>query len=101
MQRDLLPITVKPEFVISDPLAITAVILNYNYGRFLRSAIESLLGQQGKPFAQIIVVDDGSTDDSAQIIAGFGDRIESIALTNGGQLGAAVAALELVRAPYV
>lgn len=101
MQRDLLPISVTPGVVISDPLAVTAVILNYNYGRFLRAAIKSLLEQQGKPFAQIIVVDDGSTDDSAQIIAEFGDRIESIALTNGGQLGAAVAALELVRAPYV
>jgi glycosyltransferase involved in cell wall biosynthesis len=87
--------------VSSDPLAIAAVVLNYNYGRFLRKAIKSLLSQQGRSFAQIIVVDDGSTDDSARVIAEFGDQIESIALTNGGQLGAAVAGLELVRTPYV
>lgn len=49
------------------PLTVTAVITNYNQGKFFRSAFQSLLAQTRVP-DQIIVVDDKSTDDSVKII---------------------------------
>jgi glycosyltransferase involved in cell wall biosynthesis len=65
----------------------TVIINNYNYGRFLATAIESALNQT-YPDTEIVVVDDGSTDESRQIIAGYGDRIRPVLKTNGGQASA-------------
>ena len=47
------------------------VIPTFNYGRFLRRAIDSAVSQKGDDF-EVIVVDDGSTDDSPQIAASYG-----------------------------
>ncbi len=65
-------------------LSVSIVINNYNYGRFVGAAIESALAQT---YAKIetIVVDDGSKDDSREIISAFGQRITAIFKTNGGQ----------------
>lgn len=49
---------------------ITAVIPTFNYGRYIARAIESALGQT-RPPDEIIVIDDGSTDDTAQVLARF------------------------------
>jgi hypothetical protein len=65
-------------------MRIDIVINNYNYGRFLAAAIDSALGQT-YPFVRVIVVDDGSTDDSPHIIASYGDRIVPVLKPNGGQ----------------
>ena len=50
-----------------------AVVPVYNGGEFIESAIESILNQSFFP-SQIIVVDDGSTDDTARIVKKFGDK---------------------------
>ena len=65
------------------PLTASVIINNYNYGHFLRGAIDSVLSQTHAP-VDIIVVDDGSTDNSADIIRSYGDRITAILKTNGG-----------------
>jgi glycosyltransferase involved in cell wall biosynthesis len=62
----------------------TVIINNYNYGRFLATAIESALNQTYAD-TEVVVVDDGSTDDSRQIIAGYGNRIRPVLKANGGQ----------------
>jgi len=62
---------------------VSVIIPNYNYGRFLRQAITSALGQTAKP-REVIVVDDGSTDDSREIIRSFGDAIIAIDQKNAG-----------------
>jgi len=59
------------------------VITSYNYARFLQGSIDSALAQT-YPNLEVIVVDDGSTDGSRDIIAGYGDRIVPILKPNGG-----------------
>jgi len=67
---------------MSGPL-VSVIIGNYNYGRFLTDAIDSALGQT-YPCTEVIVVDDGSTDNSREVIAGYGNKITSILKPNGG-----------------
>jgi glycosyltransferase involved in cell wall biosynthesis len=59
-------------------------ITNYNYAQFLREAIESALNQTYYPI-EIIVVDDGSTDNSRAIISSYGTQLTAIFKENGGQ----------------
>ncbi|MBI3011711.1 MAG: glycosyltransferase [Candidatus Omnitrophica bacterium] len=56
------------------PPLISVIIPNHNYGRYLGQAIESVLGQSYSR-VEVIVVDDGSTDDSMEVLRRFGDRI--------------------------
>ena len=58
---------------MSQTPSVSVVIPNYNYGRFVSQAIESVLAQP-VPISEITVVDDGSTDDSLKVIARFGRR---------------------------
>ncbi|MGF6853350.1 glycosyltransferase family 2 protein [Paraburkholderia sp. CI3] len=65
-------------------LFFSVVVANYNYGRFVRQAIESALAQDW-PNREVIVVDDGSTDNSAEVIRSYGEQITAIFKENGGQ----------------
>lgn len=67
---------------------VSIVINNYNYGRFLDDAIGSALNQTYRHI-EVIVVDDGSTDESRQILACYAGRIKSIFQENRGQSQAA------------
>ena len=67
---------------------VSIIINNYNYERFLPEAIDSALAQT-YAFTEVIVVDDGSTDGSREIIKQYGDRITPCFQTNGKQ-GAAL-----------
>ncbi len=60
---------------------ITVIIPNYNYARYLGKAIDSVLGQTFQPL-EIIVVDDGSTDDSVSIARKYGGRLKLIQQEN-------------------
>lgn len=72
---------------MSQPVAVEIVIGNYNYGRFLDAAIDSALAQR-HPHSRVIVVDDGSTDHSREVMARYGDRITTVFKENGGQASA-------------
>ena len=65
------------------PKSVSVVIPAYNYGRFIADAIASVL-EQTHPPAEIIVVDDGSTDDTAAVVATFGDAVRYIRQHNAG-----------------
>jgi glycosyltransferase involved in cell wall biosynthesis len=60
------------------------IINNYNYGRYIRKAIASALGQTYAD-CEVVVVDDGSSDDSVSVIHSYGDQIVSVLKENGGQ----------------
>lgn len=70
----------------SSPL-VSIIINNYNYERFLKNAIESALNQTWA-FKEVIVVDDGSDDDSSNIIRSYGKSIIPVLKENGGQASA-------------
>jgi glycosyltransferase involved in cell wall biosynthesis len=66
---------------------VSILINNYNYGRFLNESIESALAQTYSN-CEVIVVDDGSTDCSREVIAQYGNRIVPVVKENGGQASA-------------
>jgi hypothetical protein len=71
---------------VTQPL-VSVVIDNYNYGRFIATAIRSALAQT-YPGVEVVVVDDGSTDDSRAVIERFGGRVRAVYQANGGQSAA-------------
>jgi len=77
------------------------VIPCHNYGRFLRTAIDSILVQSLKNY-EIIVVNDASTDDTAKIVLDYGDRIKYIHIEENIGPGAAwVEGLKHVNGKYI
>jgi glycosyltransferase involved in cell wall biosynthesis len=54
-------------------LAVDIVISNHNYGDFLMDAIESACNQT-HPNVNVVVVDDGSTDDSREVLRRYRGR---------------------------
>jgi glycosyltransferase involved in cell wall biosynthesis len=66
---------------------VSILINNYNYGRYIGEAIDSALAQTYKN-REVVVVDDGSTDNSIEVIASYGNRIRLVAKENGGQSSA-------------
>ncbi len=70
------------------PMPLASIIINnYNYARFLPYAIDSALNQT-YPHVEVIVVDDGSTDNSKAVLERYGNRIRAILKENGGQVSA-------------
>lgn len=66
------------------PVRASIIINNYNYAHFLRGCIESALAQSHSP-TEVIVVDDGSTDDSRAVIESFGSAVHPLFKSNEGQ----------------
>ena len=68
---------------------VTVLIDAYNYGRFIEEAIDSVLSQDFPPEQfEILVVDDGSTDDTAERVKKYVARIQYLYKPNGGQASA-------------
>jgi glycosyltransferase involved in cell wall biosynthesis len=80
----------------SAPLPIDVVITNHNYARFLPEAVESACAQT-HPDVHVVVVDDGSTDGSRELLEAYSDRVEVVLKEQGGQASALNAGLELCR----
>jgi glycosyltransferase involved in cell wall biosynthesis len=73
---------------------VSVIIDNYNYGRFLGTAIDSALNQTYRN-VEVIVVDDGSTDNSRDIITGYEGQVIPVFKQNGGQASAFNAGFEV------
>lgn len=65
---------------------VSVVIPVYNGKRFLRQAIDSVLGQTHSQ-VEVIAIDDGSTDKSAESLAEYGNRIQLHRQSNCGNVG--------------
>ena len=93
-----MPATPTSKITASETLGV--IVINYNYARFVTDAIESVLAQD-PPFDDVIVVDDGSTDGSLEVIAAYKPRVRVIAKENGGQLSACLAGIAATAADYI
>ena len=68
----------------SEPaLKVSVIIPAYNVGSYIARAVNSVLAQNRRA-DEIIVVDDGSTDDTAKVVRSFGKKIRLIQQANAG-----------------
>ncbi len=79
---------------------ISVVIPAYNAARYVGGAIESALAQSGAE-VEVVVVDDGSRDDTAAVAATVSPRVRVIACRNGGPGAARNAGIAASRTPLV
>jgi glycosyltransferase involved in cell wall biosynthesis len=79
---------------------ISVVIPNYNHAHFLGDAIRSALAQTYTA-VEIIVVDDGSTDDSRALVESFGARVRYLWQANRGLSGARNTGIMAAQGEYI
>ena len=78
---------------------IAVIIPCYNYGRFIGNSIEAVLAQTLRP-AELIVVDDGSTDDTGEVCRRY-PEVQHVWKENGGPSSARNVGFRRSTAPYV
>ncbi|MEN9644804.1 MAG: hypothetical protein RL238_1473 [Actinomycetota bacterium] len=79
---------------------VSVVTPTYNRADYIAATIDSVLAQDHRAI-EVIVVDDGSTDGTEHVLAGFGDRITVIRQANQGQATAVNVGLGAARGTYV
>ena len=66
---------------------VSVVVTNHNYAPYLSAALDSALGQT-YPVTEVVVVDDGSTDGSREILAAYADQVETVLQEQQGESAA-------------
>ena len=79
---------------------VSAIICCYNGAGFIRQTLESLLGQT-RPPTEIVVVDDGSTDESASIAEAYGPTVRVIRQANQGLPASRNVGVQAARGDYL
>src|SRR5215510_13181409 len=79
---------------------VSVVIATYNRSRQVREAIDSVLAQT-LPVREVIVVDDGSKDDTRAQLLAYGDRIRPFFQTNGGASAARNLAMRMAQGSWI
>jgi glycosyltransferase involved in cell wall biosynthesis len=79
---------------------VSVIIPTYNSADFIEEALESLFEQTFQDF-EIIVIDDGSTDETAAILEKYGDRIVYLYQDNGGCASARNKGIRIARGKYI
>ncbi|MGQ9690926.1 MAG: glycosyltransferase family 2 protein [Thermoproteota archaeon] len=79
---------------------VSVIIPTYNRANCVGDAIRSVLDQTYKDF-EIIVVDDGSTDNTSEVLAEFGDKIHVIRQENAGVSAARNAGIKAARGEWI
>lgn len=80
--------------------SISVCIPAYQAEKFVAAAIDSALAQEPAPF-EVLVCDDGSTDDTSGVVAAYGDRVRLLRQANGGEAAARNALWRAARGEYV
>lgn len=78
---------------------VSVIITTYNRSALVAEALASVFAQTYRDY-EVIVVNDGSTDDTRAVLAGYGDRIRCIHQPNSGLNAARNAAIEQARGAY-
>jgi glycosyltransferase involved in cell wall biosynthesis len=79
---------------------VSVIIPTYNRAQWIGASIQSVLDQTYTDY-EIIVVDDGSTDDTAEVIRAFTDRVRYFYQENGGSAAARNRGLQEARGEYI
>ena len=83
-----------------DAPLVSCIIPVFNGARFLGEAVDSILAQTYRP-CEVIVVDDGSTDATGDVIAGYGERVVAVRQPNRGEAAARNAGVRAARGALV
>lgn len=84
---------------VTDPL-VSVIIPAYNAERYVAEAIDSVLAQT-YPSREIIVVDDGSTDRTAEIVTGYGEAVRLVRQRNKGPAAARNTGIREARGEFI
>lgn len=79
---------------------VSIVIPNYNGGEFLNDCIQSAINQSYSNI-EIIVVDDGSTDDSGEILSHYGGQVKLIQTSNRGAAAARNLGISIAEGEFI
>ncbi len=87
---------------LNNPL-VSFVVPCYNYGRYLADCLASIFGQEGEHRFEVIVIDDGSTDDTQDVLRAFADPRLSVIdhPVNRGHVATVNEGLRLARGTFV
>ena len=85
---------------IDNPFTVSVVMPAYNAQEHIRRAIDSVLGQT-KTVDAIIVVDDGSTDSTVEIVSSYGSKVQLIRQQNAGPATARNAGIKAARSEWI
>lgn len=84
------------------PACVSVIIPAYNCAPFLPRTVESALAQASPEIeVEVIVVDDGSKDDTAQVMQSFAGRVQYLRKANGGVSSARNAGIRMARGDYL
>src|SRR5687768_11860549 len=81
-------------------MEISAVIPSYNYAHYLARAIDSVLAQT-YAVKEVIVIDDGSTDNTREVVAKYGEPVRYVYQNNAGLSAARNAGIRLACTPWI
>ncbi len=70
-----------------DEPSISVVVPTFNRACLIGMTLDAILSQD-HPAAEVVVVDDGSTDETTDVLSAYGDRVRGIRIRNGGDLAA-------------
>ena len=78
----------------------TAIVPTYNRARFVEPCLKAILSQS-RPVSQILVINDGSQDDTEQVVSGFGSSVSLVTTENRGKSAALNLALSRATGDYI